>query len=111
MQKMEQTKPAKLLEGKVIAITGAGRGIGREVALLCAREGVAVVVNYPGVAQAGGGNDSGPAETIVCDIVAAGGKAHANLGNVADIKGANAMPGRTRCPLMSFPTIQFDGMS
>jgi len=78
----------RILEGKVVAITGAGRGIGREIALLCAREGAAVVVNDPGVAQGGDGGDVGPAETTVADIVAAGGEAHANLANVADPKAA-----------------------
>ncbi|MFT3975792.1 MAG: SDR family oxidoreductase [Sphingomonas bacterium] len=72
------------LEGKVVAITGAGRGIGRELALHCAREGAAVVVNDPGVAQAGDGGDAGPAEQTAADIVAAGGRAVANLANVAD---------------------------
>ncbi|MFT3975530.1 MAG: SDR family oxidoreductase [Sphingomonas bacterium] len=74
----------KFLEGKVVAITGAGRGIGRELALHCAREGAAVVVNDPGVAQAGDGGDAGPAEQTAADIVAAGGRAVANLANVAD---------------------------
>lgn len=78
----------RILEGKVVAITGAGRGIGREIALLCAREGAAVVVNDPGVAQGGDGGDVGPAETTVADIVAAGGTAYANLANVADPKAA-----------------------
>ncbi|BAV63694.1 SDR family NAD(P)-dependent oxidoreductase [Sphingobium cloacae] len=80
-----------ILEGKVVAITGAGRGIGRELALHCARQGAAVVVNDPGVAQAGEGGDAGPAETTVNDIVAAGGKAYANLGNVADPAGATSI--------------------
>jgi NAD(P)-dependent dehydrogenase (short-subunit alcohol dehydrogenase family) len=73
-----------VLDGKVVAITGAGRGIGREIALLCAREGAAVIVNDPGVAQEGDGGDSGPAQTTVNDIIAVGGRAHANLANVAD---------------------------
>ncbi len=77
-----------MLEGKVVAVTGAGRGIGREIALLCAREGAAVVVNDPGVAQEGDGGDAGPADTTVADIVAAGGRAHANLASVSDPKGA-----------------------
>ncbi|SCW47041.1 NAD(P)-dependent dehydrogenase, short-chain alcohol dehydrogenase family [Sphingobium faniae] len=80
-----------ILEGKVVAITGAGRGIGRELALYCARQGAAVVVNDPGVAQAGDGGDAGPAETTANDIVAAGGKAYANLGNVADPAGATSI--------------------
>ena len=79
---------AGMLEGKVVAVTGAGRGIGREVALLCAREGAAVVVNDPGVAQAGDGGDAGPAQATVQDILAAGGRAWANLASVADPAGA-----------------------
>ncbi|WEK44783.1 MAG: SDR family oxidoreductase [Candidatus Sphingomonas colombiensis] len=81
----------RILEGKVVAITGAGRGIGREIALLCAREGAAVVVNDPGVAQGGDGGDAGPAETTVADIVAAGGKAIANLADVSDPKAATSI--------------------
>ncbi|MFC4294286.1 SDR family NAD(P)-dependent oxidoreductase [Novosphingobium tardum] len=79
---------AGILEGKVVAVTGAGRGIGREIALLCAAEGAAVIVNDPGVAQEGDGGDAGPAETTANDIRTAGGKAHANLASVADPKGA-----------------------
>lgn len=73
-----------ILAGKVVAVTGAGRGIGREVALLCAREGAAVVVNDPGVARDGEGGDAAPAEQTAADILAAGGRARANLANVAD---------------------------
>ncbi len=79
---------AGVLDGKVVAVTGAGRGIGREIALLCAREGAAVIVNDPGVAQGGDGGDAGPAQTTVNDIVATGGKAWANLASVADPVGA-----------------------
>jgi NAD(P)-dependent dehydrogenase (short-subunit alcohol dehydrogenase family) len=82
---------AGVLEGKVVAVTGAGRGIGREIALLCAREGAAVVVNDPSVAQAGDGGDAGPAQTTANDIVAAGGKAWANLASVADPLGATTI--------------------
>ena len=46
-----------ILEGKVVAVTGAGRGIGREIALLCAKEGASVVVNDPGVGGEGEGGD------------------------------------------------------
>lgn len=77
-----------MLEGKVVAITGAGRGVGREIALLCAKEGAAVIVNDPGVGQEGDGGDSGPAQQTVDDIKAAGGKAAANLASVADPAGA-----------------------
>jgi NAD(P)-dependent dehydrogenase (short-subunit alcohol dehydrogenase family) len=79
---------AGILNGKVVAITGAGRGIGREIALLCAREGAAVVVNDPGVGGTGDGGEAGPAEQTVADIRAAGGEAHANLASVADPAGA-----------------------
>lgn len=79
---------SEILAGKVVAVTGAGRGIGREIALLCARHGAAVVVNDPGVAQGGDGGDAGPADTTVNDIRAAGGQAWANLANVADPKAA-----------------------
>ncbi|WP_338467088.1 SDR family NAD(P)-dependent oxidoreductase [Novosphingobium sp. ZN18A2] len=79
---------AGMLEGKVVAITGSGRGVGREIALLCAKHGAAVVVNDPGVGGGGEGGDAGPAEQTVNDIVAAGGKAHANLASVADPAGA-----------------------
>jgi NAD(P)-dependent dehydrogenase (short-subunit alcohol dehydrogenase family) len=80
------TRP--MLEGKVVAITGAGRGIGRELALHCAREGAAVIVNDPGVGQGGESGDAGPAEATAADIRAMGGKAYANLANVADPKAA-----------------------
>lgn len=76
------------LAGKVIAVTGAGRGIGREIALLCAREGAAVVVNDPGVAPDGEGGDAAPAQRTVADIRARAGEAHANLASVADAQGA-----------------------
>jgi NAD(P)-dependent dehydrogenase (short-subunit alcohol dehydrogenase family) len=78
----------KMLEGKVVAITGAGRGIGREIALLCAKEGAAIVVNDPGVAQEGDGGDAGPAEETAAEIRAGGGQAVANLASVADPAGA-----------------------
>jgi NAD(P)-dependent dehydrogenase (short-subunit alcohol dehydrogenase family) len=80
-----------MLAGKVVAVTGAGRGIGREIALLCAREGAAVLVNDPGVAQDGEGGDAGPAERSVADIRAAGGAAEANLASVADPAGAESI--------------------
>jgi len=80
-----------MLEGKVVAVTGAGRGVGREIALLCAKHGAAVVVNDPGVGGGGEGGDAGPAEETVNDIIAAGGKAHANLASVADPVGATSI--------------------
>lgn len=78
----------KMLEGKTVAITGAGRGIGREIALLCAHEGAAVVVNDFGTAADGEGTAQEPALEVVAEIEAAGGQAHANLASVADPAGA-----------------------
>jgi NAD(P)-dependent dehydrogenase (short-subunit alcohol dehydrogenase family) len=77
-----------MLKGKVIAVTGAGRGVGREIALLCAKEGACVVVNDPGFGQEGDGGDAGPAEQTALDIIADGGQAIANLASVADPAGA-----------------------
>ena len=77
-----------MLQGKVVAVTGAGRGVGREIALLCAAQGASVVVNDPGVGGGGEGGDAGPAEQTVADIKAAGGAAFANLASVADPLGA-----------------------
>ena len=85
---MADVSERPMLEGKVVAITGAGRGIGREVALLCAREGASIIVNDPGVGQGGESGDAGPAETTAADIREMGGKAFANLANVADPKAA-----------------------
>jgi NAD(P)-dependent dehydrogenase (short-subunit alcohol dehydrogenase family) len=80
------------MEGKVILVTGAGRGIGRECALLAAREGAKVVVNDLGASVAGddeGG--TGPADQTVADIRATGGEAVANSDSVASLNGAKAM--------------------
>ncbi|WP_410658984.1 SDR family oxidoreductase [Amycolatopsis sp. lyj-112] len=77
-----------VLDGRVAVITGAGRGIGREHALLFAREGASVVVNDLGGANDGSGTDIGPAQEVADEIRAAGGKAVANTANVADWAGA-----------------------
>ncbi|GAA1028477.1 MULTISPECIES: SDR family oxidoreductase [Amycolatopsis] len=79
------------LEGRVAVITGAGRGIGREHALLFAREGAAVVVNDLGGSNSGDGTDAGPAQEVVNEIAAAGGRAVANTDNVAAWAGAEAL--------------------
>ncbi|GAB2566183.1 SDR family oxidoreductase [Nocardia heshunensis] len=79
------------LDGRVAIITGAGRGIGREHALLFAREGAAVVVNDLGGSNAGEGVDTGPAHDVVNEIVAAGGRAIANTDSVTDWQGAKAL--------------------
>src|SRR5438046_8688531 len=74
----------KSLEGKVVIVTGAGRGIGREIALLCATEGAKVVVNDPGVAADGSGTSAAPAEEVVEEIKKRGGAAVANFETVAE---------------------------
>src|SRR5436305_13684102 len=75
---------AKSLEGKVVIVTGAGRGIGREIALLCAAEGAKVVVNDPGGAADGSGSSATPAEEVVEEIKKRGGTAVANFETVAE---------------------------
>lgn len=77
-----------MLAGKVVAVTGAGGGIGREIALLCAREGAAVLVNDVGTSSSGEGRASEPAMQVVTEIEAAGGRAAANLASVSDPDGA-----------------------
>ena len=79
------------LDGRVAIITGGGRGIGREHALLFAREGAAVVVNDLGGSNSGEGSDAGPAQDVVDEIVAAGGIALANINDVADFNGAKEL--------------------
>ncbi|MGJ4887331.1 SDR family oxidoreductase [Bradyrhizobium sp. HKCCYLS3077] len=74
----------KSLQDKVIIVTGAGRGIGREIALLCAAEGAKVVVNDPGVASDGSGTSAAPAEEVVEEIRKAGGTAVANFESVSE---------------------------
>lgn len=80
-----------LLEGKVIAMTGAGRGIGRECALLAASEGARVVVNDPGVNPDGSGHDNGPAAQVVEEIKKAGGEAVANFADVSTMEGGESV--------------------
>jgi NAD(P)-dependent dehydrogenase (short-subunit alcohol dehydrogenase family) len=79
------------LEGRVAIITGAGRGLGREHALLFAAEGAKVVVNDLGGANDGEGSDQTPAEEVAGEIRAQGGEAIANADNVADWEGAQAL--------------------
>ena len=76
------------LAGKVAVVTGAGRGIGRGIALLLAHEGAAVVVNDVGGKVDGSGQSASPAEEVVATITAAGGRARANGDSVADYTAA-----------------------
>ena len=80
-----------VLEGKVVLVTGAGRGIGREVAVLAAREGAQVVVNDLGGDVGGAGADATPAQETVQTIEAAGGEAVVNGESVADYEAAGSM--------------------
>lgn len=79
------------LDGRVAIITGAGRGLGREHALLFASLGARVVVNDHGGRNDGSGSDPSPAEGVVSEIRAAGGEAVANHDDVADWDGAGRM--------------------
>jgi NAD(P)-dependent dehydrogenase (short-subunit alcohol dehydrogenase family) len=81
----------KLNEGRVAIVTGAGRGIGREHALLLAQHGAAVVVNDLGGSIEGEGADRGPAQQVVDEIEAMGGRALANTDDVSDWDGAQRM--------------------
>jgi len=82
---------AGLCEGRVCVVTGAGRGIGREYALMLAAEGASVVVNDLGGSRDGAGRDAGPAHDVVDEIRAAGGTAIADAGDISDIGDAARM--------------------
>jgi len=86
---MEHSKATPMLEGKVIVVTGAGNGIGRDFALAMAAEGASVVVNDLGTSASGEGEDAGPAQRVVDEIRARGGKAVASTDSVADWHSAN----------------------
>ena len=79
------------LDGRVAIITGSGRGIGREHALLFAQEGAKIVVNDLGGAIDGSGDDRTPAQQVVDEIKAMGGEAVANADNVADWEGGQRL--------------------
>jgi NAD(P)-dependent dehydrogenase (short-subunit alcohol dehydrogenase family) len=76
------------LDGRVVVVTGAGRGVGREHALLMAAEGARVLVNDLGGANDGTGADPTPAQEVAAEIRARGGEAEVNGDSVADWEGA-----------------------
>jgi NAD(P)-dependent dehydrogenase (short-subunit alcohol dehydrogenase family) len=78
-------------DDRVAVITGGGRGLGREYALLLASRGARVVVNDPGGSLTGDGTDEGPAHEVVREIVAAGGQAVARTESVATAEGGKAI--------------------
>ncbi|MET0186300.1 MAG: SDR family NAD(P)-dependent oxidoreductase [Achromobacter sp.] len=78
----------RLLEGKTVVVTGAGGGIGREIALMMAKAGANVVVNDIGASLSGEGHNTGPAQAVVETIKAAGGRAVASTDSVADAQSA-----------------------
>jgi NAD(P)-dependent dehydrogenase (short-subunit alcohol dehydrogenase family) len=80
-----------LCAGRVAIVTGAGRGVGREYALMLAAEGAKVVVNDMGSSPKGEGQDAGPANQVVEEVRAAGGEAIVNGADVSDWDAARAM--------------------
>ena len=78
----------KMMEGKVVVVTGAGRGIGAAIAKLAAQKGAKVIINDIGVGLDGAGGDQTPAQEIVNEIKKAGGEAAASYDSVSDFTSA-----------------------
>jgi NAD(P)-dependent dehydrogenase (short-subunit alcohol dehydrogenase family) len=91
-----------MMDGKVVVVTGAGRGVGRGVALLMAAEGARVVVNDIGVALDGTGGEATPAQSVVEEIRSAGGEAVACLESVSEWASAGRI---VQCALDTFGRI------
>jgi len=92
----------KMMAGKVIAVTGAGRGIGAAIARMAAAHGAKVIVNDIGVALDGAGGDQTPAQDVVNEIKKAGGDAAANYDSVAEFSSAAKI---IQCALDNFGRI------
>ena len=93
---------AKLVEGKVVVVTGAGRGIGAAMAKLAGKHGAKVVVNDIGVSLEGAGGDVAPAQEVVAEIKKSGGEAVANGDSVAEFASAGKI---IQCALDNFGRI------
>jgi NAD(P)-dependent dehydrogenase (short-subunit alcohol dehydrogenase family) len=89
----------RMLEEKVVIVTGGGRGIGRDIALLAARQGASVVVNDLGGSERGEGADATPAEQVVAEIEQANGRAVANYDSVSNWDSARRI---VQCALDTF---------
>jgi NAD(P)-dependent dehydrogenase (short-subunit alcohol dehydrogenase family) len=93
---------ALMMDGKVVVVTGAGGGIGRDIALALAAEGAKVVVNDLGTSASGEGVSAGPAQQVVDEIRAAGGQAVANADSVSEAVAASRI---VQCALDHFGRI------
>jgi NAD(P)-dependent dehydrogenase (short-subunit alcohol dehydrogenase family) len=91
-----------MVDGKVVVVTGAGRGIGRAIALAMAKHGARVVVNDVGAALSGEGSDKSPADQVVAEIKKAGGEAVASFDSVAEFGSATKI---IQCAVDSFGRI------
>lgn len=92
----------KMMQDKVVVVTGAGGGIGRDIALAMAESGARVVVNDIGTSTTGEGTDAGPAQKVVDEIKAAGGQAVASTNSVSEAASASRI---VQCAVDSFGRI------